>query len=290
MDLKQLLYFKTIVEEGSILSASKKLFMSQPPLSKQIQLLEEELNCKLFERGARQIVLTNEGKYLYEQAKTLLSLSDITKEEIINLSKSDRGSIRIGIVSSTGSYVLEKYLIPFHKKYPLVKFEISEANTYQLIEKLNANLIDIAIVRTPFDDSGLKVIKLIEEKLVVIGNKEYFKNKNIVLKDIESLPLVIYRRWENILLKEFNKRKINPNIVCINDDARTTMAWVNSKNAITIVPNSASLFMNDDCEMLEIEDLDISSNIVIIHKNNAHLSKITNLFIENNLQVIDNLK
>ena len=287
MDLKQLFYFKTIVEEGSILSASKKLFMSQPPLSKQIQLLEEELNCKLFERGARSIVLTSEGKYLYEKAKTILSLSEITKEEILNLNNDDKGVIRIGIVSSTGSYVLEKFLIPFHNHYPQIKFEISEANTYQLIEKLNSNLIDIAIVRTPFDESGFKIISLIEEKLIAIGDKKFFGKDKTSLKEIESLPLAIYRRWENILMKEFNKKKINPNIVCINDDARTTMSWVNSKSVVTIVPNSASLFMGEGCKMLDIEDLDISSNIVLIYKQTSNLNKVCFKFIDDILSEID---
>lgn len=287
MDLKQLFYFKTIVEEGSILSASKKLFMSQPPLSKQIQLLEEELNCKLFERGARSIVLTSEGKYLYEKAKTILSLSEITKEEILNLNNDDKGVIRIGIVSSTGSYVLEKFLIPFHNNYPQIKFEISEANTYQLIEKLNSNLIDIAIVRTPFDESGFKIISLIEEKLIAIGDKKFFGKDKTSLKEIESLPLAIYRRWENILMKEFNKKKINPNIVCINDDARTTMSWVNSKSVVTIVPNSASLFMSEGCKMLDIEDLDISSNIVLIYKKTSNLNKVCFKFIDDILSKID---
>ncbi len=287
MDLKQLFYFKTIVEEGSILAASKKLFMSQPPLSKQIQLLEEELNCKLFKRGARQIILTDEGKFMYEKAKMLLSLSDITKEEILNMNQDNKGSLRIGIVSSTGSYVLEKFLIPFNKLFPLVKFEITEANTYQLIEKLNANLIDMAFVRTPFDDNGFKKITLIEEKLVAIGNKTFFKNSSIYLKDLEGLPLVIYRRWENILNKEFNKQKLNPNIICINDDARTTMSWVNSKQAVTIVPSSASLFMNKECEMYNIEDLNVSTNIVLIHKTNANLNKVSLKFIENIFSNID---
>lgn len=287
MDLKQLYYYKTVVEEGSILSASKKLFMSQPPLSKQIQLLEEELNCKLFERGARQIILTDEGKFLYEKAKMLLSLSEITKEEILNINQDNKGSLRIGIVSSTGSYVLEKFLIPFNKLFPLVKFEITEANTYQLIEKLNANLIDMAFVRTPFDDNGFKKISLIDEKLVAIGNKSFFNNTKLFLKDIESLPLVIYRRWENILNKEFNKKKVSPNVICINDDARTTMAWVNSKQGVTIVPSSASLFMNKDCEMHNIEDLNVSTNIMLIYKNNANLNKVSLKFIENIISNID---
>ena len=65
MELKQLLYFVTVVEEGTISAAAKKLFISQPPLSAQMKLLEDELGCVLFQRGQRQIQLTEAGKKLY---------------------------------------------------------------------------------------------------------------------------------------------------------------------------------------------------------------------------------
>ena len=80
MDLKRLYYFVTVVNEGNISHAAKKLHMSQPPLSTQMRLLEKELSCTLFERGSRQIRLTEAGKLLYERALTMLELSNQTKK------------------------------------------------------------------------------------------------------------------------------------------------------------------------------------------------------------------
>ena len=74
MDLKQLRYFVTVVESGSISAAARKLYMTQPPLSAQMQALEQELGCPLLERGARRVELTDAGRRLYERAKTLLEL------------------------------------------------------------------------------------------------------------------------------------------------------------------------------------------------------------------------
>ena len=68
MDLKQLRYFTTVAEEGTISAAAKKLFMSQPPLSTQMKLLEQELGCSLFERGQKHIRLTETGRLLYDRA------------------------------------------------------------------------------------------------------------------------------------------------------------------------------------------------------------------------------
>ena len=78
MDLKQLLYFKTVVEEGTISAAAKKLNLSQPPLSQQIKQLESELGVTLMERGARKITLNEAGRVLYEKGCTLLTLAEQT--------------------------------------------------------------------------------------------------------------------------------------------------------------------------------------------------------------------
>lgn len=100
MDLKQLSYFVKIVEEGSISGAAKKLFMSQPPLSSQMKLLETELDCTLFERGSRTIHLTEAGETLYNYSRSLLQLSNVAKQETMNAARHFNGVLRIGIVSS----------------------------------------------------------------------------------------------------------------------------------------------------------------------------------------------
>ena len=87
MEIKQLEYFRAIVEAGSISGAARALHMTQPPLSYQIKMLEEELQVSLFLRGAKKITLTEAGKTLYEQAGKILTLTDLTKSEVIKSSQ-----------------------------------------------------------------------------------------------------------------------------------------------------------------------------------------------------------
>lgn len=82
MDIRQLIYFATIVEEGSISAAAKKLHLSQPPLSYQLKLLEEELHLQLLQRGARGVQLTEAGKVLYKRAQGILELTERTQKEL----------------------------------------------------------------------------------------------------------------------------------------------------------------------------------------------------------------
>ncbi|MGI6151069.1 MAG: LysR family transcriptional regulator [Christensenellales bacterium] len=175
MDLKQLQYFVTIVEEGTISAAAKKLFMSQPPLSTQMQLLENELGCVLFLRGQRRIRLTEAGKQFYSKAKAILELSRVTKEEMQHFADAKAGTIRVGIISSVVSPMATGWIADYARLYPKVRFSVYEANTYELIEKLRADILHLAIVRTPYSSEGITAIPLESESLVAIA-KESFRD------------------------------------------------------------------------------------------------------------------
>ena len=228
MDIKQLTYFITIVEEGTITHAANKLHMAQPPLSTQLKLLEDELETKLLERGARKIKLTDAGKILYKRAKHIVEITNSTTKEIEEFRKGILGTLRLGTISSSGTVLLSKRVIDFNKKYPNIKFEIHEGNTYELIEKINSGIIEVGIVRTPFNSQNLECLFLEFEPMIAVMSYDYnFKSDSdeIILDDLKDMPLIIYRRFEKMLLAEFQDLGFEPNIFCINDDARTTILW-----------------------------------------------------------------
>ncbi len=245
MDIKQLTYFIAIVEEGNITSAANKLHMAQPPLSNQLKLLEDELGTKLLERGARKVKLTDAGKILYKRAKHILEITNSTAKEIEEFRKGIQGTLKLGTISSSGTVLLSRRIIDFNKKYPNIKFEIHEGNTYELIEMINSGIIEVGIVRTPFNSKNFECLYLEQEPMVAVMSENYkFINKSdeIVLNDLNGEPLIIYRRFEKILLSEFEGLGFEPNIFCINDDARTTILWARAGLGIGIVPKSAVNF------------------------------------------------
>lgn len=239
MDLKQLEYFITIVNEGNISKAARELHISQPPLSNQMKLLEKELDTVLFIRGSRTIELTQEGKLLYERANTILNLSDSTIREIKNLKNKDRGTLRLGIISSIGDYIMEVLKV-LNLDYPNIKYEIHEGNSYQLIELLRSRAIDIAIVRTPFNDEGFKTEYLNNDPILAVGDKIYFNGDEdtINAEELIDKPLIIYRRWENVIVNIFHNFGEYPNIKYINDDARTTLNLAKKGLGIGLMPKS----------------------------------------------------
>lgn len=175
MDFHQLQYFVTIAESGSITAAAKKLFLSQPPLSMQMKRLEKELGCVLFLRGAREIQLTEAGKLLYNRAKSLLELRRVTEEELAACADATSGTIRLGMISSVGSSLLPQWIAVFHTRHPDIRFSVYEADTYQILEKLHQDRVEVALVRSPFSAEGIQRIPLRSESLIAVGHRSFLK-------------------------------------------------------------------------------------------------------------------
>lgn len=146
MDIKQLIYFKTIVEEGTISKAADVLHMAQPPLSMQLKQLEEELGTQLLKRGHRKVELTLDGKLLYKRSLQMIDLHELIYHEIKDTQKE---VLRIGITSSNTAFITQEKIKHYLQQHQNLSFRIHEGTTYEMIDLLLAHSIDIGIVRTP---------------------------------------------------------------------------------------------------------------------------------------------
>lgn len=277
MDLHRLEYFVTIVNSGNITAAAKTLHMSQPPLSNHMKLLEKELDLVLFERGARHIKLTEAGRILYNKAIILLDLSKSTIQELDSYKKGMTGTLKIGVASSIGHIFLKKWVLPFHNSNPSIHYEIIEANTYQLLEQLKTNNLDLAIVRTPFPLSSFKTMNLLQESMVAVGRKKFFSQHNnsnsIDLEELCKMPILLYRRWEDILTSLIKEKNLEWDIFCKNDDARTTLMWANEGLGVGIVPESAADFADTSNIIVKnISDLSLQTSIAVVYNPNTYQS------------------
>ena len=284
MELRQLLMFTTIVEEGNISNAAAKLHMTQPPISNQMKMLEEELHCQLFSRGARNITLTPHGEVLYQKAQTMLTLSNQLKNDIACVN-AEKSILRLGIISSL-SYEVPQSIVPdFSQKYPDIDFDIYEKNTYQMIDALYSHIISLAIIRTPFQNDGLTCYPVKSEIMHAVGHPQYFGaiahgNSTISLSDLYEQPLIIYRRWRELLDKQFYLANKTPHYFCINDDARTTLSWAKAGLGVGIVP--ASILNENEIDGLVNVCFDQSlpsSQIYLVHLKNHSLSKAEQDFV-----------
>lgn len=282
MDFKQLTYFITTVQEGNISKAAQKLHISQPPLSTKLKELETELGVILFERGSRKIALTEAGHIFYARAISILELMDVAKKELEDYTQGKMGTLRIGIISSISSTLANEWLSAFHHLYPEISFHLFEGNTYEQLERLRNNLIELAIVRTPFTADDLECTVLRKEKVFAVGANHYFTTLDtptVTLAQICASPLILYRRWEQVIKTIYSEQKLIPNIFCMNDDARTTASMVNAGLGIGILPESALTLLSDSSITHKIIQEDsLASSICILRNPTSYLSTVVELF------------
>ncbi len=272
VDLFQLDYFVSIVEEGSISAAARKLHMSQPPLSLQIKKMEEEFGTLLFIRDGRQLIITEAGLSLYRRAKTLIDLSEVTKKEIVSMAQGVSGILRIGTISSAEHLSIREIILEFHVNRPDILFEVHEKNTNSLIDMLRNGELDAAFVRTPFPQENFQCIRLHNEAMVAVAHKSNFDSPNQItsLEWLSTKPLIIYRRWEGLIRNAFHEKGLEFCPICVCDDARTSISWASSKFGISLTPESA--FESNHMEDLEahnVSDLGIESCIMLAIKKNT---------------------
>lgn len=281
MDFKQLTYFATTVQEGNISKAAKRLNISQPPLSTKLKELEVELGVTLFERGSRKIELTQAGRIFYARATSILELMDLAKKEMTDYNLGKIGTLRIGIISSIGSTLINRWFTEFHELYPEICFNVFEGNTYEQLEKLRSNLIEMAIVRTPFSADDLEATVLRKEQVYAVGHAKYFtdiETSSVALSDIYNKPLILYRRWEKVVRSICLEASLTPYIFCMNDDARTTISMTNSGLGIGIIPESALSLVSDSAVKKKLSDHDLESTICLLRNPNSYLSTVVESF------------
>jgi DNA-binding transcriptional LysR family regulator len=280
MDIRQLKYFLAVAEEEQITSAANKLNISQPPLSQQIKLLEDELGVKLLERGSRKVQLTEAGKLLRSKAEKILELTEEACRELKDYNKGIAGTLSIGTVSSSGNLFLPERLQRFNGAYPGINFEIREGNTYQILELLNSGLIEIGIVRTPFNIEDFQSILLEREPMIAVYRGDKQKDP-IAVDDLSDKPLIIYRRFEKIFADVFSRAGFEARIICRTDDARTALLWAVSGVGTALVPKSAfSLIQNSELNYSEIDEPALETELAAIWMENRYLSAAAQHFLE----------
>ena len=124
MDIRQLTYFVAAVEEKTITAAAEKLHMTQPPLTMQLHMLEDELGCKLFRRDGRTLSLTDAGQHFYSRALEIIGMCDSAKSEMNDYRSGNAGELRIGAISSVRGTLFTDWIKDYHDKFENEYFQL----------------------------------------------------------------------------------------------------------------------------------------------------------------------
>ncbi len=212
--------FYEVVINGSISKASESMYISQPAVTQSIKNLEEKIGGKLLIRTKKGIVLTEEGKVLFDYVKKGVESFRNGENAFLNYLNLDSGSIRLGASTTITRNIVMPYLEKFHKKYPKVDIKITNDLTSNLVKSLRNGDLDLLVANLPIEENkDLKVIPICEVHDIFIGNKEYYNKTegNIRIEELFNYPLITQkepsntRRFLNKYLKSNNVSTNIPN-------------------------------------------------------------------------------
>lgn len=146
MDIHHLKIFVSVFKNRSFSKASQKLYLTQPTISGHIKSLEEELNCRLFDRMGRTVIPTKEAEVLYSYAIEIIEKADNIKNVIGQFKKEPTGELIIGASTIPGTYLLPSIMTGFLKKYPAISFQIIISDSRDIIERVLKHELLMGIV------------------------------------------------------------------------------------------------------------------------------------------------
>ena len=248
MDIKSLQYFLEVAREENITRAAQKLCIAQPPLSRQLQKLEEELGVQLLIRGKRRVQLTEEGVFLKQQAEEIIALMERTKYQLGMVKSSTYGTVSIAVTESCGAGVMCSLIRKFHEIYPGIHFQILAGSGDEVNQRMEQNLADIGIMREPFDMENYDREFLKSEPWLAVMGKETplarETGKTVPLSRLGGEDLIIPARLpiQEEINSWFNDAAQERNIFCVYNSPAAIIPLVESGAAVAICPESVKSF------------------------------------------------
>ncbi len=237
MDLQQLRYFLTVAQTNSVTGAARLLHMAQPPLSRQLRRMEEELGVALFDRSGHRLHLTEAGRLLAQRAEEVLSLAERSLKEVRDTGLDAQGLLCLGAVPSAASLWLPQLVAAFQQQRPLVRFQLSTGSSVAVRELLLKGLIEVGIIHRPFEEQCLGWLNLPTEPLVAAGLEE--EEEPLSLAQLAQRPLLLLRHHQKLLERHFQQAGLEPDLFCLADDSLTLLAWASAGLGTALVPSKA---------------------------------------------------
>ncbi len=244
MDLRQLEILKAVAETGSFTGAGEKLHVSQSAISRQILLLEEELQEQLFLRRGRRVVITSAGEALVQLSQRVFTDVSDTVRQIAERQQDLTGTLSVAGGMTVCLYVLPLVLREFQHAHPRVDLRLVTGATPRLVRELKGGTADVALLTLPVDESDLEAVPVIREELLLVMRPDHAlaRRKRVGPEDLVRQPFVLFephsnsRRVVDTFLASAN---IEPRIVLETENVEILKALVRAGLGLSVIPYQA---------------------------------------------------
>ncbi|AJZ89368.1 LysR family transcriptional regulator [Cedecea neteri] len=281
IELRHLRYFIAVAEELHFGRAAARLRISQPPLSQQIQILEEQIGARLLARTNRSVNLTAAGQQFLSDARQILGQVDAAAARAARLHQGETGELRIGFTSSAPFIkAVSDSLSRFRKRYPDVHLQMREVNTREQIAPLNEGELELGLMRNTRLPDTLNWTLILREPLLAMVHRDHplAGSRSISLKQLAQEPFVFFDPhvgtglYDDIigLLRRYN---IVPYITQEVGEAMTIIGLVSAGLGVSILPASFQRIRLSDVVWLPIDEPEAQSELWLVWPKHRELSE-----------------
>lgn len=272
MELRHLRYFCMVAQELNLTRAAEKLYIAQPPLTRQIKQLEEEIGARLFNREPRGLSLTPAGQYFLKQAQQILDKVNTAAAGARRVADHGKTIFGIGFVPSIFYGQLPSMVRRLRHQNEGLEIVLQELKTGQQVEALKAGRIDIGFGRLRIDDPDVDQEVLFDEPIIAaLPASHPLAGSMPTLAELAQHPMIIYPagpgpNFSDIMLGLFLRRGLTVEVVQEVNDIQTALGLVASDMGFTLVPEQVRRLHRDDIAFVPLGDEHITSPILVCRR------------------------
>jgi DNA-binding transcriptional LysR family regulator len=283
IELRHLRYFIAVAEELHFGRAAQRLNISQPPLSQQIQILEQQIGARLFARTNRSVQLTAAGLQFLNDARQIMQNVTQAADKAARLHRGEEGELRIGFTSSAPFITaVSDALFTFRQRHPGVHIQMQEINTRQQLDPLNEGRLDLGVMRnTPLPETLAHQLMLREPLCAVLPRDHRLAGKSAIsVTELAQEPFVFFDPQVGTALYSetlalLQRYAIAPNIAQEVGEAMTILGLVATGLGISILPASFSRIRLDDVRWVALKEQDAWSEVWLVWSQRRETTAIT---------------
>jgi DNA-binding transcriptional LysR family regulator len=276
-ELFQLRCFVVVAEELHFSRAATRLFMTQPPLSRQIQLLEHAIGVRLLERSTRAVTLTTAGQSFYLNARQLLKQADAAAIEARRIDTGQAGRVTLGFTAVAGYDLIPELLFAAKSALPQLDIVLKEMVSLDQIAALSSNVIDIGFIRPlSTQDSFSSALLLAEPLLLAVhASNPLARKRKIVPADLRSEPLIMHspdegKYFYNLITALLTSAGVHPSYVQYLEQNHTILSLVRKGLGAAIVPASARHLQFPNVVFKPLWKSEIQAEIYLVWRPDSH--------------------
>lgn len=294
MELRHMRYFLVLAEELNFTRAAERLMIAQPPLSRQIRDLEEELGAALFVREHHALSLTEEGVRFRDYASRICALAEQSAADIRNMQSGLQGTLYLAEVEGKGPRLMAGWIAGFSRLYPNVQYSIWNGNSDEVTDRVRKGLSDAAIIMEPHDPKGLHSYSVYSEPWIAMFPADHKlaagSSDTISMKELAGCNLIIPSRDSRLkeILSWMGQNADSPRVAARFANVVTAYELCRRGVGVAIYPAAVGDIVTDhkSVRIRTISDRGIQASYVLIWSSEHPLHMLARRFVD---YVLDSL-